>query len=888
VLRKYALPILVLLLLAVAVFFLMRGQSQAAWRLVPSDASAVVTSDRIQDSSFVLTEAAIDIKGFPLVNQAAESLSLLLWITRDIPIYDRTLLKKTITYSYHQRTSAGFGVIVYIPLLNDTEKEWWSTPNRPDIRVLRHTFKNTTITDINDSGSKPVCSYIIQDGFLILSQYGDLIEDVVRHADEPISKFLLQNQFEKANDSRYSLNLYLNRSVWGNLILNALSPQSSLAEFLKLFPATQDYHLTPDAASRIEFESLGSDPGENYATEWLDGQAGKAFARHQYISQQTSLFFRIASEDSLAFKKEFRNWHSDYDTPAWDKLKYHLGDQREELIKNVGAELVLCQMEGTNSITDGKLALIEYTNYDKLRPLLTKLARLATTEAGVAQDKYQGYDLYSIPIPELPAGLYGPLFKGFPRTFVSYVAPYLVLSNSSQVLRNYISDYENRITWQQSPELDSILLNRNQGKDIAQIALVASPRKINSSAMTGLFSAKIESIVYECLYSGSKAYPRLRLLPMKRRTSGKVLNRTFLSAEIPWAFGNDSLVAISQDPVAGATQLLLTDARDSLVRPRANFENVKAIAALDGPLIAAPLRVDFLNIGRQQLILATARSLYAIDEDEQGIVTPFRVGVPSGQNLQSLIRIEGGNEGSSRFVVLDTVGNLFLWDKLNAMPTKINRTRNFTDVQLPVVSLNQLGTRSLIVTQRNGLIFLINDQGTVRPGFPVDMLTRIESAFAWTQNATTAQPEIVGVSRYGELLRVDISGKIMERRQLYRPEISTHFRTLFDSNALDWLLVRSSDTRVSILDKEGTELFQIGNISPNSTLQYHYFGVDNRFISINSGGYTSIFDLSGRRLGDKPIPSEVPVRLSYQPSYYKIFIFGRSGGKYQAWTIKIR
>jgi uncharacterized protein YfiM (DUF2279 family) len=888
VLRKYALPILVLLLLAVAVFFLLRGRSQAAWHFIPPDASAVVTSDRIQDSSFVLTEAAVDVKGFPLVNQAAESLSLLLWITRDIPIYDRTLLNKTITYSYHQRTSAGFGVIVYIPLENETEKQWWATPNRPDIRVLRHTFQNTTITDINDSGSKPVCSYIIKDNYLILSQYGDLIEDVVRHADEPLSKYRLQNQFEKSDDSGYSLNLYLNRSVWGNLILNSLSPQSTLAEFLKLFPTTQDYHLLPDTPSRIEFESLGSETGDNYMTEWLDGQPGKAFGRHQYISQQTSLFFRIASRDSLAFKKKFMNWHSDYESPAWDKMSYFVGDEREDLVTSVGAELILCQVEGTNSISDGKLALIEYANYDKLRPLLTKLARLATPESNISLDKYQGYDLYSIPIPELPAGLYGPLFKGFPRTFVSYVAPYLVLSNSSQVLRNYISDYENRITWQQSPELDSVLLHGDEGSDIAQIALVASPRKVNSASITGLFSSKIESIVYECVFSGSKAYPRLSLLPKKRRTSGKVLNRTFLSAEIPWEFGNDTLVAIAQDPVSGAAQLLLTDQNNTLVRPEADFEKIKNISALDGPLIDTPLKVDFLNIGRQQLIMATENSLYAIDVDDQGVVTPFRVGIPSDQPIRHLIRIEGGREGSSRFVVIDAAENMFLWEKVNATPTKINRSKNFTSIQKPVVSLNQMGTRFLIVTQRNGLIYLINDQGTVRPGFPVDMLTRIESAFAWTQNATTAQPELVGVSTYGELLRVDISGKIMERRQLYRPEISTHFRTLFDSNALDWLLVRSSDTRVSILDKEGTELFQIGNISPSSTLQYHYFGVDNRFISINSGGYTSIFDLSGRRLGDKPIPSEVPVKLSYQPSYYKIFIFGRSGGKYQAWTIKIR
>ncbi len=222
------------------------------------------------------------------------------------------------------------------------------------------------------------------------------------------------------------------------------------------------------------------------------------------------------------------------------------------------------------------------------------------------------------------------------------------------------------------------------------------------------------------------------------------------------------------------------------------------------------------------------------------------------------------------------------------LPSKINRSIYFKNIQIPMVSLNQLGSRSLIITQKNGMVYLVKEDGVVRPGFPVDLLTRVESAFTWTQNTLTGQPELVGVTVYGELIRVDLSGKIIERKQLYRPESSSQFKTLFDDNSLDWLLVRASDTRVAILNKAGQELFEIGNISPNSTIQYHYFGVDNRFISIGSGGYTSVFDMSGNRLGDKPIRSDRPVRLAYQASYYKIFVFGHLGEKYQTWTIKIR
>ena len=885
--KKLAIPILIVAILAVAGYFLFKGEgSRAAWAYIPANAAAVVTSSRLQDSTFLVTESAINVKQFPLINEAGGSLSLLLWITPDQRVFERTLRGKTLTYSYHPRTSSGFGLILYVPLANDTEVDWWSKPNRPDVRVLRHSFQGESITDINDLNSKPVCSYIIKNNYLIISQYGDLIEDVLRRNSERVSRFVLEEEFQKVDESGFGLNVYLKNTVWKNLLTYSLSSQPALSEYLNLLPSLQDYHLAERNNARIIFESDGDEAGKNYLVDWVSDQKGKIFRRHQYISQQTSLFFRVASGDSLDFKENFQDWHDDFSTPAWEKLKYHIGSDREALITNVGSELILCQIEGNNSITDGKLALVEYANYDKLRPILTKLAQLSTSESNVSLDKYQGYDLYSVPVPELPAALYGPLFGGFPRTFITYVAPYLVLSNSSQGLRNYISDIENRITWQQSPELDSVLITRESP---APLAMVASLRKISGNRIAGgIFSDKVESILFECRLDGRKAVPQITLLPKKRRTSGKVLNRTFLAGEIEWPQANNALIAISQNQEAGAGQLLLTDEKNRLLRPNAGYDKAIPFATLDGPVIGSPLRVDFLNVGRQQLILATARSLYAIDEDDNGIVTPIRVGISSGQNIAKVIRIEGSSEGSSRFVIVDAAENLFLWENPGKMPRKINRFKNFSGLELPVVSLNQLGSRLLIVTQENGLIFLIKEDGTVRPGFPVDMLTRISGAFAWSQNAVTAQPELVGVSTLGELLRADLAGNILERRQLYRPESSSRFSTLFDANSLDWLLLRVSNTRAAILNQQGEEIFEIENIAPNAVLQYHYFGVDNRFISISSGGYTSIFDLTGRRLGDKPIPSELPVGISYQASYYKIFIFAREAGKYQTWTIKIR
>jgi hypothetical protein len=140
-----------------------------------------------------------------------------------------------------------------------------------------------------------------------------------------------------------------------------------------------------------------------------------------------------------------------------------------------------------------EILLTEFSNYDKVRPVLQKLARLANEETNVSADQYQGYDIYSVPVPELPAGLYGPMFTGFPRSYITYIAPYLVISNNSQVLQNYIVDYENQITWKQSPEYDSVLTNVNNE---AQLSMIVNLRKAQSGEETQV-SKKYSDLTFQ-------------------------------------------------------------------------------------------------------------------------------------------------------------------------------------------------------------------------------------------------------------------------------------------------------------------------------------------------------------------------------------------------------
>jgi hypothetical protein len=893
VLKNKIILILLVSVLALAGYFTFKWfkGSSAAWKHIPSNAVVVLTSEHLQDSAYTATEAGLDLKKLPLLDLASDNISLLNQLTPDAAKLSKFLKGKTITYSYHPRTSTEWGILIYVPLENEEEKKWIATPQNPNIRALHHNFQDTRITDIYDPLSRPLFSYMVKDDYLILSYFGDLIEDVVRASSLNIQSFRLKSQFSKIQDDEYGTSVYLKAEAWKSVV-STDNISVTFREFARNFPNIQDLHIgrTLEKGS-LHLSSIGSDAPDFYLTELLMDNPALPFAGHKHISQQTSYFYRFAGGDKAAFKKKYLKWHKKNGGESWDKLNYILGKESTMLTENTGSEFILCQLEENNSINDAKIMLAEFSNYEKLRPILQKLARLSNEEANVSLDKYQGYDIFSVGIPELPSALYGSMFSGFPASYITYVAPYLVISNNSQVLQNYIVDYENHITWQQSPEYDSVLSGK---KSEAQLSMIVNLRKAQSRAgrtgksYTDMLS-KIESAVFECQYEDGKAIPEITLYPKKRLTPKKVLNRTFLNIDVEWPVLYDSQLSALQNPLDGSSEILLTDEKNDLLRTSdLRTGKTEVISKLNGPIRSSAYKVDFLNIGREQRIFATEQSLYAIDEDDSSRISVFTESLPSTSPISDLYLIDGGYDGSNRFIVKTQAQELFVWESVSKRIRKLNRSVRFENIQSPVVALNQIGNRGFIVTQQNGKIFLLKENGMVRPGFPVDILTRTESPFTWSQNPANGQPELVGVSVSGELIRINQNGKVSSRIQLLRPEPGSRFKTLFDRNSQDWIVVRSAFSKTAILTKEGQELFEIKDILPNSVIQYHFFGVDNRFISIRSGNYTTLFDMSGKRLGDKAIPSEMPVQLTYQPGYYKLLVFSRSEKKIQVWSIKLR
>ncbi|WP_229203435.1 hypothetical protein [Dyadobacter jejuensis] len=865
--------------------------SSSAWKYIPSSAIVVVSSAHLQDSTYTLTETNLDVKRLPLIDVASDNLSSLNLLTTDAKKLQKLLAQKEITYSFHPRSASEWGVIVYVPL-EQASLQWLERPDNPAIRMRHHTFQDNRIMDIYDTGSHPLFSFIIKDNYLIISYFGDLIEEVLRTSTLGVQGRNLKSTFSKTDLSTDGTKVFLTQNAWESVIPK-LGDQQHYTHFLNNFPYFQNFHLaTTQEGRNVSFTSEGSPSPDYYLTQLFKNVGSLPFKGHQYISQQTAQLYRYATADKEQFHQNYLDWHENEDSEAWKKLYYHIGKERELFLESFGSELIFCQLEQNNSLVDAKILLAEFNQYDKLRVVLQKLAKLSNEETNASQGKFQGYDIFAIGVEQMPQALFGSAFTGFTKTYVTYVAPYLVMSNNAQALQNYLVDYENHVTWKQAPDYDSLLVNSTKE---CQIAMVANLRKLQATPgrsqgkVYGDLLAKIETIVVGCQINGRQAIPSITLIPKKRATAAKVLNKTFLNIDIEWPQLYDQHLAALQNPVDGTSELLLTDQHYNLLKVE-NFKTgkIENIIQLDGNLKTESFKVDFLNIGRQQRILATDKSIYAIDQDDDSVYTTFRESLPLGKEIAAVYLVDGGQDGSNRFIIRSQTEELYIWESVTSPLKKLSQSVKFENIQGPILALNQIGNRGFIVSQRNGKIFLLGDTGMVKRGFPSDLLTRTAGPFTWTQNHTTGQPELLGVSISGQLIRINLAGKIVSKKQLLRPLPGATFKIIFDRNSLDWVLTRSTDSRTAILDQNGKELFEIKDIMPNAEIQYHFFGADNRFISIKSGSYTTLFDLQGNRLGDKAIPSESPIRITYQPGYYKLLIFSHSEEKIQIWSIKLR
>ena len=867
--------------------WLSRAPKSKVWEYIPNTALAVLS---LNHDRWLNDEEELITGSLALFSQYKEVQLLLSALTADSTKVTNLLRKDAVFYSFHPVGNRSLGLISYIPVENVDEVAWMLASQDPAIRYLNHEYQGIKITNVRSLDSEPLFSFFVKDSYLIISSRSELLEDAIRRMKQ--SGQDLVGYYQSASLSEGKWTIWMKKEAipfFLTYLSEALIPQG---EFVKsILPSRFDLTLlTTDETSPLVLRTQKTTATGTADSFMADASAGAPFEAHAYISQSTALLYRLSYGSEAKLREILSTHQKKKYSDNWKALRYYLGDEATQLIENVESELLLAQWEDGGYSNQGKVALVKVKSADTYMKHMEKLSRLSmrnTTPFG--SDRFGGYTLYTLHIPELPATLYGPLMEGFgPSTYATFVAPYWVLASSPSLLKSYLSDYENQLTWKNNP-MQAQLLSDCRG--ILQLALnvVKTGSYFSHPSFDLPAKRKIEHLTFDYFTAPRAARATLKLYPAKSSSPTPFLHRFFEVASLKKRPYHDFVLSFLSDLMGHNPTFLQTDSDGTLYTYDVFDAKIwNPIYKLNGPLVVPPFVTDFMDIGRGQYILATPHNLFTLDKADDGTITTFSSPMPSGSLVMDWFRLNGNKNSSSRFLILDQKENLWVWEQFDQAPKILTKHSRFRDIRRPVTSFTQQGEDYFIITEQQGKLNLLKTNGTVIKGFPLDLGWSIEGGFFPAIDPSTGQTVLSGVTALGEMIRISTRGEIIERKQLYRPESTTSFRTLFDINGLDWLVMRYTDSKVAIFTQKGDELFEIKGLRPGSDVQYHFFGSENRFISIRSGGNVLLFDLKGKMIGDKPLPTEMPIRVVFQPEYAKLLLATRVSNQVKIWSIKIQ
>ena len=883
-----------------------QSYSATVWKYLPENSFFVLQSKRLQDSTFKAQKGGIELRDVPLLNLAARQVDMLRLLANDSSQTEQFLKGKNITYALQKTSGGHFTYLIYLPLAAFENHAWLETPNTSRARVTTHTHSGQKVFDVSNARSEPLFSYSFFNNFLVLCPSGDVLEDWIRFAQSPLSA-TNSSRFEGVQQPDSDLSLFVDSALLSDALRmdSSLGGNAGLLYFLGFLPGTESLHLDKFFSSKHPtLTSKGKKVKMGGYIAALNNQKASPLKSTFFIPNNAAICYRLGFDNAATFtnnlRKNLETISPDSINESRQELLTLLGNARlDTFYRFLNKELMLFQLEPNNTLTKGLVVLQQIKPNRDLEKFYRRLAILLNKNSNLPIEPFQGGLVYDVNWPELPATLFGGLFKGFPKCYVGFMPNYLIYANDRQVLKDYLVDVEYERTLGKSQIYNTFL---TQTLRPSNFTLLINTRKSKEYIGTGFLNylfnnlnyditekLPFDHLVFQAAYKNERAYSSLAFARTTRASSAKTLNKLFVQQETPFEEAPLSGPYTVRNYPTSLDKVLVVNQSRQLVNPSAE-EKKRKVIQLDAPIVGDIHSVDFLSVGRLQYIFATEKSLYLVDEDDKQRYTSLPPQpLPGRKTIRSFQRLESGIEGSFRFLIIDTEGFLYLWNSPSQPPVQLNRSRPFVDLLLPIHEVEYQGKRHFLFTQAAGQVGLIRENGVIPPPYKLDFKTNFTGPFFGVATPERGGTELVGISKYGELFRVTLDGKLLEKRQLLRTAPADFFRTRADLPNRDWLLLRESETQYAVLDKKGNELFGAKGLIPDqNNFQYHFLGTDLRFLSIKSGNFTTLYKLNGEKLGDKPIPSEIPVRVSLVEGYNKLLIYSYANKKLQTWSLKIR
>ncbi len=912
--------LLTVLLLAIGFYFYyqhqLRQQTPDVWSFVPESAIVVYESENIwEDWSNIRQQPAWELlSSIPYFQQISDHIVQLDSLTGEEKSLEAFYHAKPFLLSVHVTSKDALDYLFYFPIRGAPQHALVQNviktfKEKPQITANKRVYNGYNIFELKDAETDTYFSYIIYKNFFVGSFTPFLVEDVIRNIDpeQDIPDFRTANpdMFYNPQLENDEGNLYVNATKLP-LLFSTFAANEKAGDLQRISALCQamflDVTLEDQDILLNGFSTAGA--SENTANQEVSlvktfsGQMPKKMSMQDYVPEETALLYHFTFDDPLLWQKRlyaYLQQQNGQEPLAFLKTGNVTNSpgvvSAEDIFSWFRGEIGLSIMESVAINNPDLLLLIDATDTTKALRTLQNVHAEVSKQPGDSMytEQFGGHTLRELSYEEFPAHLLGPLFSGFEHCFFTFSGHYLLMANDVNTLKRVLLGRELENTWsksvKQSVFLESIIEEANFSM-IINTARAWEMLKANLSPkwkqIADKYASQIrafEHLAFQISNTDEQYYTSLAInykpadIPSNAENMFATLQQTLV----------DNPLSTQPFVVRSHThqnfETLVQDKNQQLYLIGADGE-VLWKDSLSAAIISDVHQVDYYNNGKLQYLFATPTALHIVDRTGS-YVEGYPLKMPENVKIEWLSLIDYDNSKRYRFLVADTGGDLYMFDKTGT------NLEGWTPLALegrlssPPFHLRVRGKDCIIAMEESGKVNVLTRRGGNYTGFPLVFDDKVHGPLFVKPGTNLENTELTTLTESGEITTFHLEGGVVSKEQLYRPSTEATFRLCIDELGKTYVIARQDFTKLSILNREGTLVFEKNYISQGALgsgllgVQYYDFGAGNEIYAVTDKvqEFTYLYNAAGELYNNRPIESGFEIGLLYfeQDNKFRIY-----------------
>lgn len=722
-------------------------------------------------------------------------------------------------------------------------------------------YNGFTIEEFYKQTEGNIFSFLRFQGYLIGSFSPFLVEDAIR-------------TFNNQKETSFSSNFQKIRSMKpldrdeGNVYLNLVEFNSMVNLFLQ---KEQDV-FAQSAFLDINFKQYllkltgFTFPKDDFLSTFSSGPG--SFNLLDVIPNNTANLAHYSFQDAKEWRTKLRDFDSEIEEVS-DWLKSEFDVNTDVLFDNIHQEIGVADLEAVGSKKPDRLIFFNTNNVAEVSQFLRRAAIQMATDSTFS-DKMGDYVLRKLNV-EIARALLGNRSALDNECYYTLHREYVIMSNSPAQLKRLIQSIESDNTWRKSLQINkflnfadreanySLFMNVPRGWDQLLNTLKPSWKPFFEKNKAGLKSLEYLSLQFskvdDKFYTSAVVYqPEYNL--QKQRAKKRAVNTISLASNAI------TRLFLIKNHVNPTLEILTQDSALQLYHISSDF-NILWTSRLSEPIVGSIEPVDFYQNNKTQYVFCTTSQLHILDRTGASIEGyPITLSAMNPITHFSVVDYDGSK--NYRFMITDSKGNIYLLDKSGELLTGWNPKSTGSALNSAPRHIRVAGKDVFIMVNKKGVIDLLNRRGTSYPGFPLDLKSEVVKSYFTETSGSFETSKITTLTNRGEILRINFSGRIEHRKQLFKPDATTTFAIVPDALKNTFVILRSSDNLWEVLDDTGAKIFSKTSLKNDKKIVQYYRFSGGRVLFLVTEvhlGTLTIYEMDGNRLTQKSLRSSNPVNL---------------------------